>query len=486
MAENTTPRDRRPPQNAEAEQAILGSILIDKEALFRVVDRLHPRDFYLETHRRLFEIMIELSERGQPLDIVSVSARLKEKNILEEIGGQSYLTKLVNTVPSTAHITHYAGIVHNKSVLRKLLEASYHIAQLGYKEAEDIDVLLDEAEQHIFAISHHASTQNFASLKVSLSEAFERIDRLQKNTGELRGLPTGFTDLDNMLSGLQKSDLIILAARPSLGKSAMALDIARHAAMRHKKAVGFFSLEMSQDQIVDRLIAAEGSVDLWKLRTGKLSSHGEYNDFTKIQTALGILSEAPLFIDDGMTSSVLQMRAMARRLQAEHDLGLVVVDYLQLIQPRGTNESMVQQITEISRSLKAMARELNVPVLALSQLSRAVEQRGGPPRLSDLRESGSLEQDADVVIFLHRNRNEDSPELEPVTEIHIAKHRNGPIGKLQLYFNKHSASFKNLSRETRGYESHDGEAAGPSDNGTPNDVPPPNENGNAGMGDIPS
>jgi len=448
MARPDNNANRLPPQNIEAEQSVLGSILIDKEGLFRVVDVLRAHDFYVEANRKLYETMIELSEKGRPLDILSVSARLKEKKLLEDVGGHTYLTKLINSVPSASHVTHYANIVHKKAVLRKLIEASYTIAQLGYNEEEDVDILLDEAEKNIFHISQKANTQHFASLKVPLEEAFERIDRLHKNTGEMRGLPTGFKDLDNVLSGLQKSDLIILAARPTLGKSAFAMDVARHAATKHKASIGVFSLEMSQDQIIDRLLAAEARVDLWRLRTGKLSSAGEYNDFTKIQTALGTLSEAPIFIDDGLTSSVLQMRAMARRLQAEYGLDLVIVDYLQLIQPRTVSDSMVQQITEVSRSLKALARELNVPVLALSQLSRAVEQRGGPPRLSDLRDSGSIEQDADVVLFIHKPKNEDDSAQENITEIHIAKHRNGPTGKIQLYFNRNSASFRNLKKES--------------------------------------
>lgn len=448
MAQRNNNTDRLPPQNIEAEQSVLGSILIDKEALFRVVDVLGAHDFYVENNRKLYEIMTELSEKGRPLDILSVSARLKEKKLLETVGGHTYLTKLINSVPSASHITHYANIVHKKAILRKLIEASHTIAQLGYNEEEDVDILLDEAEKNIFHISQKANTQHFASLKAPLEEAFERIDRLHKNTGEMRGLPTGFKDLDNVLSGLQKSDLIILAARPTLGKSAFAMDVARFAATHHKASIGVFSLEMSQDQIIDRLLAAEARVDLWRLRTGKLSSAGEYNDFTKIQTALGTLSEAHIYIDDGLTSSVLQMRAMARRLQAEYGLDLVIVDYLQLIQPRTVSDSMVQQITEVSRSLKALARELNVPVLALSQLSRAVEQRGGPPRLSDLRDSGSIEQDADVVLFIHKPKNENNPEQENITEIHIAKHRNGPTGKIQLYFDRNSASFRNLAKST--------------------------------------
>ncbi|MDX1608128.1 MAG: replicative DNA helicase [Candidatus Spechtbacterales bacterium] len=445
MAKQNT--GRIPPQDIEAEQSVLGSILMDKEAFFKVADVLNPNDFYLNDHKMVFETMTELAEKGKPLDILSVSSKMKEKGKLKTVGGQSALTKLVNSVPSASHIAHYADIVHKKALLRKMIEASYHIAELGYKEEDDIDILLDEAEKKVFNISQRINSQSFSPLKGNLEEAFDRIDKLHKNKGEMRGIPTGFNDLDEYLAGLQKSDLIILAARPSLGKSALAMDIARKVSVDHKIPVGIFSLEMSRDQIVDRMIASEAGVDLWRLRTGRLSTKGELNDFVKIQNALGNLSEASIYIDDGLTSSVLQMRAMARRLQAERGLGLLIVDYLQLIQPRSASDSMVQQITEISRSLKALARELDVPVLALSQLSRAIEQRPNKtPKLSDLRDSGSIEQDADVVLFISRDLRGQDPEKENIAEIHIAKHRNGPIGKIDLYFDKRSASFKNLDK----------------------------------------
>ena len=452
-----TNSDNLHPQDLDAEQSVLGSILIDKDYFYKVADKLIPHDFYLEAHKKIYESIIELAQKNEPLDILTVGSRLKEKKQLKNIGGQSTLTSLVNSVPHATHITHYASIVHKKSMLRKLIETSYHISQLGYREEEDVDILIDEAEQKVFQIARRANTQSFGKLKNSLEGAFERIDKLHKGDGELRGVPTGFTKLDDILAGLQNTDLIILASRPSLGKSAMALGIARHVATKKKIPVGLFSLEMSQDQVVDRLIAAEAGIDLWKLRTGRLSSKGEFNDFVKIQTALGTLSEAPIFIDDGLTSSVLQMRAMARRLQAEHGLGLLIIDYLQLIQPRTSNDNMVQQITEISRSLKALARELKVPVLALSQLSRAVEQRHPPiPKLSDLRESGALEQDADVVMFIYRDLRTDNPDKENIAEIHIAKHRNGPIGKIELFFDKRSASFRNLDKRYDEQESTQG------------------------------
>ena len=392
------PTQKLPPQNIEAEKSLLGCLIIDKNAITKVVDYLEPRDFYKKQHQQIYEAICDLFERGEEVDLLAVSNRLKEKGILEEIGGNSYLTELANSVPNALHVLNYAKIVQRKRILRDLIEASYEIAQLGYNESEDIDVLLDKAEKRIFSIAQKSLTQRFVPLKEELEEAFERIDRISKYKGAIRGVPTGFIDLDNLLSGFQKSDLIILASRPSIGKSSLALNIAANVAVNHKMPVGIFSLEMSKDQIVDRLIASQANVDLWRLRTGYLSSEGENNDFARIQQALGILSEAPIFIDDAATSNVLQMRAMARRLQAEHGLALLIIDYLQLIEPRNSKASMVQQMTEVSRALKSLARELNVPVLALSQLSRAVEQRTPPiPRLSDLRESGCLTGDTLIV-----------------------------------------------------------------------------------------
>jgi len=320
---------------------------------------------------------------------------------------------------------------------------------MGYNETEDMDVLLDEAEKKIFSISQKSLSQKFIPIKDSLEEAFERIDRLSKHEGNLRGISTGFTALDNILAGFQKSDLIVLASRPSIGKSSLSLDIARHIAVVEKIPVGIFSLEMSRDQVVDRFIASQANVDLWRLRTGRLSDAGDDNDFVRIQQALGILSEAPIYIDDAATSNVLQMRAMSRRLQAEHGLGLIIIDYLQLTESHNPYESMVQQMTEISRGLKGLARELNIPVLAISQLSRAVEQRTPQiPRLSDLRETGAIEQDADVVLFIYRE-DKYRPETarKNIADIIIAKHRNGPVGKVELYFDEQRVSFRNLESE---------------------------------------
>ena len=443
--------DKLPPQNLEAEQSVLGCLLIDKNAILKVVDFLYPKDFYKPDHQEIYLAMTDLFERNEPIDLLSVSTRLKEKGKLEEIGGHSYLTQLVNAVPTAAHTLNYGKIVQKKRILRDLIDASHEIGQMGYNESEDVDVLLDQAERRIFGITQKSLTQKFSSIKDSLEEAFDRIDRLSKHEGGPRGVPTGFVDLDNMLSGLQKSDLIILASRPSMGKSSLALDFAKYIAVHEKLPVGIFSLEMSMDQVVDRLIASQSGVDLWKIRTGTLSSKGEDNDFSKIQTALGVLAEAPIFIDDAATSNILQMRAMARRLQADQGLGMLVIDYLQLVEPRISEESMVQQITEISRSLKGLGRELNVPVVAISQLSRAVEQRSPQiPRLSDLRESGSLEQDSDVVLFIYReDRYRQDTDKKNIADIIIAKHRNGPVGKVELYFDEKIVSFRNLAKEER-------------------------------------
>ncbi|KKS69795.1 MAG: Replicative DNA helicase [Parcubacteria group bacterium GW2011_GWA1_42_7] len=392
--------------------------------------------------------MLDLYDKNIPIDLLSLNNRLEEIKILEVIGGPAYLTSLVNTVPTAAHVLHYAKIVHHKKVLRDLIEAAEHIAQLGFNEKEDIETILDEAEQRIFKISQRSLSQEFMPVKNALEEAFERIDKLHKGDGALRGVATGFGDLDEILGGLQKSDLVILAARPSLGKTSLALDLVRHVAIKGKVPVGVFSLEMSKNDVVDRLIASEAGIDLWKLRTGRLSSEGADNDFTRIQEAMASLSEAPIFIDDAPSPTVLQMRTMGRRLQTDKGLGLIVIDYLQLIQPRTNSDNIVQQVSEISRSLKGLARELEVPVLALSQLSRAVEGRPDQmPRLADLRESGSIEQDADVVLFIYREDKvkKDSPRPN-IADIMIAKHRNGPIGRVELYFNDTQASFKNLEK----------------------------------------
>ncbi|MDO8557631.1 MAG: replicative DNA helicase [bacterium] len=451
MAQNVPPT-KLPPQNIEAEQSLLGSVLIDRETLDRVGDIIVPEDFYRGAHQKIYASMLDLYMRRDPVDVLSLTNRLEEKKELAEIGGVTYLAELVNTVPSSSHAVMYARIVQKKKMLRDLISASQHILELGFSETEDVENLLEKAEQQILSVAKRSLKQEFIPLKTALGEAFERIEKLQKE-GVLRGVGTGFTDLDKKLGGLQRGDLVILAARPSLGKTSLALDIARHVAIKEKIPIGLFSLEMSTDSLVDRLIAAEAHVDSWRLRTGGLSSEGDGNDFERIQHALGILSESKLFIDDAASPTIIQIRTMARRLQAEHGLGLIIVDYLQLIYNPNA-ESMVQQVTEISRSLKSLARELEVPVLAISQLSRAVESRPDQvPRLSDLRESGSIEQDADVVMFIHReDRVKKDSDKKNIAKIMIAKHRNGPTGEIELYFDEKETSFKNLEKHFGGFE----------------------------------
>lgn len=443
--------DKLPPQSIEAEQSALGSLLLDKKAIVKIADILKPDDFYRDVHKIIYEVILELFEKNEPIDIMSVSNRLEEKKTLKNIGGSSYLTELVNSVPTAANVVHYAKIVQKKKMLRDLIEAAHGITQLSYQETEEIERILDQAEKNIFAVSQRSLKQFFIPIKPALEEAFERIDQLHKQEGgTLRGLSTGFADLDNILAGLQKSDYIILASRPSLGKTTLALDIARNIAVHEKKPVGLFSLEMSASQLVDRLLCSQANINLWKLRTGHLSAKGKENDFTKIQEAIGILSESPIYIDDSPSSTVMEIRTKARRLQAEHSLGLIIVDYIQLIVPFNTRESIVQQTTEISRSLKSLARELDVPVLAVSQLSRAAEQRQNKkPQLADLRESGSLEQDADVVLLIYREDFyfKERSERKNIADIIIAKHRNGPVGQVELYFDSDQVTFKSLEKK---------------------------------------
>jgi len=368
--------------------------------------------------------------------------------LLEEVGGRAYLTELINSVSTPSNILNYANIIHKKRVLRDLISAAQEIGQMAFNESEDVEKILDRAEKRIFSIAQKSLSQKFVHVKETLEEAFERIDQLSKHGASLRGVPTGFRDLDNILAGLQKSDLIILAARPSMGKSALATSIALNVAIKAGVPVGIFSLEMSRDQVVDRLIASLAGIDLWRLRTGRLSAEGEDNDFVKIQRAMSILSEAPIYVDDAPNPTALQMKAMCRRLQAEKGLGLVIVDYLQLMEPMSKDASPVQQVSENSKALKALARELQVPVLAISQLSRAVEHRSPPiPKLADLRQSGTIEQDADVVLFIYREDRyfQDSPR-KGIADVIIAKHRNGPVGRVELYFDERCVTFRDLER----------------------------------------
>lgn len=439
---------RVPPHNLEAEMSVLGSLMLDKDAIIKVADLLKVGDFYKDANNTIYEVILALYEEREPIDVLSISNKLEENKQLETVGGSSYVASLVSTVPSASHVVHYAKVVQKKALLRRLINAASEIVEAGYQEGEDIEKILDEAEQKLFAVSQKYIKQDFVPIRSILEAAFNRIDELHREGDKFRGIPTGFVDLDNILAGLQKSDLVILAARPSVGKTSFALDLARHAAVREKVPVGMFSLEMSSDQLVDRMLAAEARVDLWRLRTGRLKSEGENNDFQRIGEAMGVLSEAPVFIDDTASANIMEMRTMARRLQAEHKLGLIIIDYLQLMEGRGKGDNRVQEISEISRGLKNLARELNIPIIALSQLSRAVEARSPQiPKLSDLRESGSIEQDADVVLFLYREDREkpDTPN-KGIVKVIIAKHRNGPVGEVNCFFEEASASFKSLEK----------------------------------------
>ncbi len=442
-------RLRIPPQNLEAEMALLGSVMLRPDALHDISDIITLDSFYSEKHRIVFETMMELFTSRSPIDLLSVSSRLKEKGWLDQIGGNTYLTEIVNAVPSSANISYYAQIVQKKYMMRRLIESADYISQIGYDENKELEELLDSAEKKLFDVTNFNTAHKFVPLKDELAEAWERLDRLHSSEQSMRGIPTGFAEIDNKLSGLQKSDLIILAARPSMGKTSLALDIARQAAVNHNVSVGIFSLEMSSQQLVDRMFAAQANVDAWKLRTGKLSRQ---DDFDSLREAIDKLNKAPIYIDDQPGNNILKMRSIARRLKSEHGLGLLVVDYLQLMVPTQTkNDNVVQQVTEISRSLKNLARELDVPVLALSQLSRAVEQRGGRPRLSDLRDSGSIEQDADVVMFIHReDKYKEESEKTNIAEILIEKHRNGETGKVELFFNEKKATFQSMDKSQYG------------------------------------
>jgi len=438
---------RIPPQSIEAERALLGSIMLRPEVMHDIMELINPACFYVEKHRLIYTTMLELFSKSRPIDLLSLSSRLEEREILDQVGGSSYLTELVNEVPSAANAKHYAEIVQKKYLMRNLITVANQINQMGYSESEEIEEILDQAEKKIFEVTNLMNNSSYTTVSNELGEAFERLERLSSSEHEVRGIQTGFTDLDTKLSGLQKSDLIILAARPSMGKTSLALDIARQTSTMHNNSVCIFSLEMSSQQLVDRMLAAESNVDAWKLRVGSIKGEQE---FGALRDALGRLSSAPLYIDDQPGNNILKMRSVARKIKRDKGLDLIVVDYLQLMLPSGrfkNSESMVQQVTEISRSLKILAREVDVPVLALSQLSRAVESRGGRPRLSDLRDSGSIEQDADVVAFIHNEwKYNEATDRPNISEILIEKHRNGPTGKVELYFDEAKASFKNLAK----------------------------------------
>lgn len=436
--------DRIPPQNTEAESSVLGCLMLDRDGIIKIADKLSSGDFYDNRNKLIYQAAITLFEKNIPIDLLTISNALEEAGQLEKAGGSSYLTSIASAVPNSAHLQYYAGIIQKKGTLRRLIEAGTDITRMSYAEDDEIENILDQAEKKIFEVSQKNLKQNFVPISDILHETFERIDELHKEKGKLRGVPTGFTDMDKLLGGMQKSDLIILAARPSMGKTSLALDLIRNSSVKYKTPTAVFSLEMSKDQLVDRLLASQADVSLWKIRTGNLSE----SDFEKIGEAMGTLSEAPIFIDDQAGSNIMEIRTKARRLQQEHKIGLVVIDYLQLMSGKST-DNRVQEVSEISRSLKILARELNIPVLALSQLSRGVENRPDKvPQLSDLRESGSIEQDADVVMFIYREDmyKGDESKTPNIAEVHVKKHRNGPTGKVELFFDKDKTSFRNLDK----------------------------------------
>lgn len=445
-SENTqgkkSPFLRIPPQSLDSEKALLGSIMLRPETMHDITDFISGDAFYAEKHALIFDAMFQLFSKSDPIDLLSVSNHLKDKKHLDRVGGKSYLTELSNTVPSASNAHYYAELVHKKRLLRHLIETSDEISAKCYEEPDDMDQLLDDVERSIFSATNLTHNKKFIPIETILGEAFERLENLQGLEDGMRGVPSGFAGLDNKLAGFQKSDLIILAARPSMGKTSLALDIARQAAQVHNVPIGLFSLEMSSGQLVDRMLASEAHIDSWKLRTGNIKSD---EDFEKLSDALSRLSKAPIYIDDDANHTVLQIRSIARQMKSKHGLGMIIIDYLQLLTPTRASDSTVQQVTEISRSLKGLARELDVPVLALSQLSRAVEHRGGRPRLSDLRDSGSIEQDADVVMFIHREDKQNEESDRPnIAEILIEKHRNGPTGKVELYFDEKKTTFISL------------------------------------------
>jgi replicative DNA helicase len=442
--------DRVPPQSLESERALLGALLLKPDAIHDVLDTIYPSSFYAEKHRLIFGVMSELAQRSEPIDLLSLSERMQDQGVLERSGGRSYLAELVGSAPAPGNFSHYAELVSRKSLMRSLIDAAYGITESAYDESRDTMEVLDEAEKNIYAIGDSSVAHKFISIGDKVHEAWDRIEALSKKQDGIRGVPSGFPALDNLLSGFHPSDLIILAARPSMGKTSLALDIARNAAVRYDVPVGIFSLEMSSEQLIDRMLAAESFVNSWALRTGHVK---DKDDFDRIRDALEVLSKAPIFIDDKPGNNILAMRAVARRLKREKNIGLLIVDYLQLMSPTSTktSDSLVQQVTEISRSLKGLARELKVPVIALSQLNRAVETRGGKPRLSDLRDSGSIEQDADVVMFIHRDDKRNPESDKPnVAEILIEKHRNGPVGKAELYFDEKHVTFQSMDKNDYG------------------------------------
>ncbi len=441
-----------PPQNIEAEQSVLGGILIENETINKVMEILTADDFYRDPHRKIFSTLIDLSERDEPADLITVTNELRKINQLDSIGGASYIASLIDSVPTAANIEYYAKIVKEKAILRKLIETSTEIITQSYQDRGDVEGFLDEAERAIFEISERRVKPSFYSIRDIVKDSFTIIERLYKKKELVTGVPSGFKELDRMTAGFQPSDLIIIAGRPSMGKTAFCLNIAQYAAIENKIPVAIFSLEMSKEQLVIRMLCSQAQVEGTRLRTGFLNE----SDWPRLTIAAGNLSESSIFIDDTAALSILELRAKARRLKSDHGLGMVIIDYLQLMKGRARVESRQQEVSEISRSLKALAKELSVPVIAVSQLSRKIEERtGNRPQLSDLRESGAIEQDADVIIFLYRdevyNRAEDNPNRGKA-EVIIGKQRNGPIGKIELFFQDKTTTFKDLYKgETEGF-----------------------------------
>lgn len=449
MATKAIPAGKVPPQNLDAEKSLLGAVLIDEETLADISEHVKPKDFYDKRHATIFGGMTRLYERHKPVDLLTLSEELKKKDELDIVGGSAYLTELTNYVPTAAHAEAYAEMVALKAVRRRLIKASALISELGYDEDNSTQELLEKAEAELFSVSDQSLKQDLVAIETILNDSFDRMEELHRNKGALRGVRTGYRDLDNMTAGLQRSDLIILAARPAMGKTTLVTNLAYNVATVAKQAVLFFSLEMSKEQLVDRMLADASGVDAWNIRTGNLSDE----DFSKLSDAMGEMAEAPIFIDDTPGVSVLEMRTKARRIAHDQPIGLIIIDYLQLMQGSGKNDgNRVQEVSEISRGLKLIARELNVPVIALSQLSRSVESRSPQiPQLADLRESGSIEQDADIVMFIYREAYYNpETERENITDLIIAKHRNGPTGKVELYFHPERLRFMSLDKR------HDG------------------------------
>jgi replicative DNA helicase len=447
--------DRLPPQSVEAEQSVLGALLIDRDAVIEVAELLSAGDFYRPHHGTIYGAILGLYERREPVDLVTVSEVLERQGKLDEVGGSAYLTSLINLTPTAVNAVHYARIVERKGVLRNLIAAAGRIAGLGYEEGADVGEVIDRAESELFAVSEKRLQSGFAPLKALLHSAYDRLDYLHQHKGEISGIRTGFADLDTMTTGLQKSDLVLVAARPSIGKTSLALNFAEHAAVVEGRVVGVFSLEMSKEQLVLRLLSSVANIDSQRLRTGFL----EEMDFARLAPAMNKLAEAPIFIDDTPNISTMELRTKARRLQAESGLDMLIVDYLQLMQPgsQSREANRVQEVSDISRGLKALARELEVPVVALSQLSRQTEMRENrEPRLSDLRESGALEQDSDLVLFLWREKEraaDDQDRDGEVINLRLAKHRNGPTGETKLWFRKRQTRFVSYAEEDRYAES---------------------------------